>query len=70
MADLDGYPAGTLIIVRRERPQPGAQLSLFDQDQGLRHQVFLTDTRVDAVVPDVFDLAVAHPGRGSTSGRR
>lgn len=32
MADLDGYPAGTRIIVRRERPHPGAQLSLFDQD--------------------------------------
>ncbi|AVH61467.1 hypothetical protein C4B68_27995 [Streptomyces dengpaensis] len=32
------------IIVRRERPHPGAQLSLFDQDEGLRHQVFLTDT--------------------------
>lgn len=45
MVDLDGYPAGTRIIVRRERPHPGAQLSLFDQDEGLRHQVFLTDTR-------------------------
>jgi hypothetical protein len=44
MADLAGYPAGTRIIVRRERPHPGAQLSLFDQDEGLRHQVFLTDT--------------------------
>lgn len=44
MADLAGYPAGTRISVRRERPHPGAQLSLFDQDEGLRHQVFLTDT--------------------------
>lgn len=44
MVDLDGYPAGTRIIVRRQRPHPGAQLSLFDQDEGLRHQVFLTDT--------------------------
>ncbi|MEU1173362.1 transposase [Streptomyces microflavus] len=35
MADLSGYPAGTRIIVRRERPHPGAQLSLFDQDEGL-----------------------------------
>jgi hypothetical protein len=30
--------------VRRQRPHPGAQLSLSDQDEGLRHQVFLTDT--------------------------
>ncbi|MFD5514366.1 IS1380 family transposase, partial [Streptomyces sp. NPDC127051] len=44
MADLAGYPAGTRVIVRRERPHPGAQLSLFDQDEGMRHQVFLTDT--------------------------
>ncbi|WUX66636.1 IS1380 family transposase [Streptomyces sp. NBC_01429] len=44
MTDLNGYPAGTRIIVRRERPHPGAQLSLFDQDEGMRHQVFLTDT--------------------------
>ncbi|MGW6413328.1 IS1380 family transposase, partial [Streptomyces vinaceus] len=44
MVELAGYPAGTRIIVRRERPHPGAQLSLFDQDEGLRHQVFLTDT--------------------------
>jgi len=44
MVDLDGYPAGTRILVRRERPHHGAQLSLFDQDEGLRHQVVLTDT--------------------------
>lgn len=32
------------IIVRRGRPYLGAQLSLFDLDEGMRHQVFLTDT--------------------------
>lgn len=42
--NLAGYPDSTRIIVRRERPHPGAQLSLFDQDEGMRHQVFLTDT--------------------------
>ncbi|QCX82486.1 hypothetical protein C9F11_45530 (plasmid) [Streptomyces sp. YIM 121038] len=30
MVSLVGYPAGTRIIVRRERPHPGAQLSLLD----------------------------------------
>jgi DDE family transposase len=39
-----GYPTGTRFIVRRERPHPGAQLSLFDTIQGKRHQVVATDT--------------------------
>lgn len=43
MVDLADHPDGTRIIVRRERPHPGAQLSLFDLDEGMRHQVFLTD---------------------------
>lgn len=46
MVDLADYPAGTRIIVRRERIHPRAHLSLFDQDEGLRHQVFLTDTPI------------------------
>lgn len=44
LADLAGYPDGTRLIVRRERPHPGAQLSLFDTIKGFRHQVFATDT--------------------------
>jgi hypothetical protein len=40
----DGYPAGTRFIVRREHPHPGAQLSLFDTIEGMRHQVMATDT--------------------------
>jgi hypothetical protein len=38
------WPPGMRVIVRRERPHPGAQLSLFDQDHGLRYQCFATDT--------------------------
>ena len=44
LIDLSAYPEGTRMIVRRERPHPGAQLSLFDQIEGLRHQVFITDS--------------------------
>ncbi|HEX6970083.1 MAG TPA: IS1380 family transposase [Micromonosporaceae bacterium] len=40
----NGYPQGTRFIVRRERPHPGAQLSMFDTVEGMRHQVFATDT--------------------------
>ena len=43
---LDGYPAGTRLICRRERPHPGAQLDLFDTIEGWRHQVLATDTPV------------------------
>jgi Transposase DDE domain group 1 len=44
LVDMSAYPDGTRMIVRRERPHPGAQLSLFDTIEGLRHQVFVTDT--------------------------
>ncbi|MEV7624089.1 IS1380 family transposase [Actinoplanes sp. NPDC089786] len=43
---LASFPAGTRLICRRERPHPGAQLSLFDTINGKRHQVFATDTPV------------------------
>ena len=39
-----GWPERMRVIVRRERPHPGAQLSLFDQRDGLRYQAFATDT--------------------------
>jgi hypothetical protein len=40
--DLSGWPAGSRLIVRRERPHPGAQLRFTDTD-GHRYQCFLTD---------------------------
>jgi len=44
LLDLSAYPDGTRMIVRRERPHPGAQLSLFHTIEGLRHQAFITDS--------------------------
>jgi hypothetical protein len=40
--DLAGWPEGTRLIVRKERPHPGAQLRFTDAD-GHRYQCFLTD---------------------------
>src|SRR5919106_865308 len=40
--DLSGWPGGARLIVRRERPHPGAQLSFSDHD-GHRFQAILTD---------------------------
>jgi Transposase DDE domain group 1 len=40
--ELSTWPAGSRVIVRRERPHPGAQLSFTDHD-GYRFQAILTD---------------------------
>jgi Transposase DDE domain group 1 len=40
--DLSGWPKGSRLIVRRDRPHPGAQLSFTDHD-GYRFQAILTD---------------------------
>jgi Transposase DDE domain group 1 len=40
--DLSAWPKGSRLIVRRERPHPGAQLSFTDHD-GYRFQAILTD---------------------------
>jgi Transposase DDE domain group 1 len=42
MVDLSAWPDGSRLIVRRERPHPGAQLSFTDHD-GYRFQAILTD---------------------------
>ncbi|MGY1941650.1 transposase, partial [Nocardia gipuzkoensis] len=44
MLDLTGWPAGMRLIIRKERPHPGAQLRFTDLD-GLRLTAFATNTR-------------------------
>ncbi|MFC7753003.1 IS1380 family transposase [Tsukamurella soli] len=44
MVDLSGWPAGMRLIVRAERPHPGAQLRFTDRD-GLRLTGFVTGSR-------------------------
>lgn len=46
---MNDWPTGTRVIVRRERPHPGAQLTLFDTIEGFRHQAFITDQTGDPV---------------------
>ena len=43
LLDLTGWPDGMRVIVRKERPHPGAQLRLTDRD-GLRITAFATNT--------------------------
>ncbi|GAB3816660.1 IS1380-like element ISMsm3 family transposase [Micromonospora zhanjiangensis] len=46
---LTGWPAGMRIIVRRERPHPGAQLTLFEERDGWRYTAFVTNTTIGAL---------------------
>jgi hypothetical protein len=59
LIDLDAWPPGTRLIVRRERPHPGAQLSLFDTIEGFRHTAFITNT----TGPDIAVLELRHRQR-------
>lgn len=69
MVDLAGSPDGTRIIVRRERPHPGAQLSLSDLDEGMRHQVFLTGTPVAGGGESIQRLEVRHRAHARVEDR-
>lgn len=53
--ELTAWPDATRLIVRRERPHPGAQLRFTDGD-GHRYQAFLTDQTGD----DLAALEVTH----------
>jgi len=46
LLDLTRWPARMRVIIRRERPHPGAQLSLFEEADGWRYQAVATNTRV------------------------
>ena len=57
--DLSRWPEGTRLILRRERPHPGAQLSVLDCETGYRHTAFITDQE-DA---DIAALELRHRRR-------
>ena len=43
LMDLSAWGEDARLICRRERPHPGAQLSLFDTSEGFRHTCFITN---------------------------
>ena len=70
LAELTGLIAhhwgdGVRVVARRERPHPGAQLTLFDTAEGFRHQVFITD-QTD---PDIAALELRHRHRAHVENR-
>ncbi|MGL5249106.1 MAG: IS1380 family transposase [Brooklawnia sp.] len=64
LVDLAGWPAGMRVIVRRERPHPGAQLR-FDDVDGYRLTAFATNT----LRGQLADLEVRHRGRARCEDR-
>jgi hypothetical protein len=59
LVDLSKWPAGSRLILRKERPHPGAQLSFTDSD-GHRLTGFLTDTAPGVIDGQLAGLELRH----------
>ncbi len=59
LVNLSSWPAGTRLILRRERPHPGAQLRFTDAD-GMRVTAFITDTAPGVIPGQVAGLELRH----------
>lgn len=57
--DLSAWPAGSRVILRAERPHPGAQLTFADAN-GMRITAFLTDTPAGVVGGQLAGLELRH----------
>jgi len=64
LLDLSKWPDGSRVIVRRERPHPGAQLRFTDAD-GHRFTAFITDTATGQLA----DLEVRHRSHARVEDR-
>jgi len=64
LVDLSGWPVGMRLILRKERPHPGAQLRFTDAD-GLRLTAFVTNTRGGQLA----DLELRHRRRARCEDR-
>ena len=62
--DLTGWPAGMRVIVRKERPHPGAQLR-FEDVEGMRITAFVTNTTRGQLA----DLELRHRRRARCEDR-
>ena len=59
LVDLSSWPARTRLILRKERPHPGAQLRFTDAD-GMRVTAFLTDTAPGVIAGQLAGLELRH----------
>ncbi len=67
--DLSAWPEGTRLIVRCERPHPGAQFTIFDE-HGYRHTCFLTDQDAKNIAALGAGSPRPGPGRGQHPRRQ
>jgi hypothetical protein len=65
---LTGWPPGTRLILRKERPHPGAQLRITDAD-GHRVTAFATNTRPGGPGAQIADLELRHRRRARCEDR-
>jgi hypothetical protein len=68
MLDLSAWPKGMRLIVRKERPHPGAQLRFTDID-GHRFTCFATGTRPGGKYGQLADLELRHRRRARCEDR-
>ena len=67
LMDLSSWGEEARLIMRRERPHPGAQLSLFDFSEGYRHTCFITNAPSND--GDVAVLELRHRGHARVEDR-
>lgn len=68
LMNLKSWLDGMRVIVRRERPHPGAQLRITDPD-GLRYTAFATNTRPGGPHRQLADLELRHRRRARAEDR-
>lgn len=68
LLDLSAWPPGMRVIVRKERPHPGAQLRITDID-GHRITAFATNTRAGGPGTQLPDLELRHRRRARAEDR-
>lgn len=59
LVNLCTWPAGTRLVLRKERPHPGAQLRFTDID-GMRITAFITDTAPGVIPGQLAGLELRH----------
>ena len=67
LMDLSDWGEDARLICRRERPHPGAQLSMFDMSEGWRHTCFITNASALHFDPAVLELR--HRGHARVEDR-